>query len=222
MQTFAENVNHFNSKLIIETPLPNGVGVMNPFSDPKVYNLATQFYRKYYHDHKIRKLILGINPGRLGAGLTGIPFTDPVKLLEDCGIPNQLKKVKEPSAGFIHDMIYAFGGLEHFYTKYFINSVCPLGFTFNGINYNYYDSKQLESAIKPFIIKSLRQLLAFNVDSSECFCLGNGKNFKFLKNLNNEMHFFKKVTPLPHPRWIVQYRQKQYQYFIHEFIATLK
>ncbi|MFI5224347.1 MAG: DUF4918 domain-containing protein, partial [Nitrospirales bacterium] len=66
-------------------------------------------------------LILGINPGRLGAGLTGIPFTDPLKLQNICGIENTLPKKAELSADFIYTMISAFGGPEAFYKKFYFS-----------------------------------------------------------------------------------------------------
>lgn len=40
--------------------------------------------------------ILGINPGRFGAGTTGIAFIDPIRLENECGINNSFpKKVEE-------------------------------------------------------------------------------------------------------------------------------
>lgn len=217
----AEKINQFNNKLSLKVKLPESVDVLNPFEDKITVQLAETFYNKYYSDSKPRKLILGINPGRLGGGITGIPFTDPVKMQDICGITNDLSRKTEPSAGFIYDMISAYGGPEKFYGNYFIYAVCPLGFTKNGINYNYYDDKVLEKAVTPFIVESLEQILAFNIDKQVCFCLGNGKNYKFLNALNNQYHFFEKVIPLPHPRWIVQYRRKRYQEFIDLYLREL-
>ena len=218
---FAESINQFNKNLTLQVSLPKGVEVMNPFEDKTTVELAENFYNKYYSDDNPRKLLLGINPGRLGGGVTGVPFTDPVKMLENCKIPNDLQKKTEPSAGFIYDMINAYGGTEKFYSKFFIFAVCPLGFTKNGINYNYYDDKALEKSVTPFIIDSLKKILTFNVNKEICYCLGNGKNYKFLNNLNNTYSFFEKVVPLPHPRWIVQYRRKKYQEFIALYLNEL-
>lgn len=219
--SLAEKINQFNKNLSLQVNLPDGVEVMNPFEDTTTVNLAETFYNKYYSDSKIRKLILGINPGRLGGGVTGVPFTDPVKMQVNCSIPNDLQKKTEPSAGFIYDMIEGYGGPDKFYSKYFIHAVCPLGFTKNGINFNYYDDKQLEKVVTPFILDSLNKILSFNIDAEICYCLGNGKNFKFLNAINKQHQFFKKVIPLPHPRWIVQYRRKRYQEFIELYLKEL-
>jgi len=118
-------------------------------------------------------------------------------------------------------MIDSFGGPERFYSKYFIHAVCPLGFTKNGNNYNYYDDKKLEQAVCKFIVDSLTKFLTFKVNKENCFCLGNGKNFKFLNQLNKQYSFFRKITPLPHPRWIVQYRRKRYEEFIKLYLKEL-
>ena len=217
----AQYINRFNQQLSLNVDLPNDVIVMNPFEKKSTADLADIFYNKYYSDSNPRKLILGINPGRLGGGVTGVPFTDPVKMQQNCGIPNDIQKKTEPSAGFIYDMISAYGGPDKFYNDYFIHAVCPLGFTKNGINYNYYDDKVLEKAVTPFILESLYQILSFNIDTKICYCLGNGKNFKFLNDLNKHYQFFEKVIPLPHPRWIVQYRRKRYQEFIDVYLEEL-
>jgi hypothetical protein len=218
---FSENINDFNQSLNLDIKLPDGVEVMNPFENKTTYDLAKTFYNKYYSDPNARILLLGINPGRLGGGVTGVPFTDPVKLEINCNIKNDLQKRTEPSAGFVYDIINGYGGPDKFYSKYFIHAVCPLGFTKNGINYNYYDDKELEKAVTPFIVDSMKKFLTFNVNTNICYCLGNGKNYKFLNNLNSTYSFFKKVIPLPHPRWIVQYRRKRYQEFIELYLKEL-
>jgi hypothetical protein len=50
--------------------------------------------------------------------------------------------------------------LKNFISDFIINSVCPLGFVKvnagKPINYNYYDSKELESAVRDFIISNIQ------------------------------------------------------------------
>src|SRR5690606_32849252 len=116
--------------------------------------VAKKFYSKYYNDNDRRSLILGINPGRLGAGATGIPFTDTKRLSDECGIHPIGMHTHEPSSVFVYDMIDAYGGVEMFYRNFYISSVCPLGCVAvkqgKELNYNYYDSKSLERSIPPF------------------------------------------------------------------------
>jgi hypothetical protein len=209
----------FLSQLNLDVRLPTGVAVMNPYRDPAVWSLCGQFYAKYCAGHYQRIMILGINPGRFGGGATGIPFTDPVKLENVCQIPNSLKKKTELSADFIYDMIAAFGGAHSFYSQFYLGACCPLGFTRNGINLNYYDLPELEKAVTPFIVNSLRRQLTFGINRKNCFCLGEGKNFRFLSTLNKTYGFFDKVIPLAHPRFIMQYRRKKKDAYIEEYVS---
>ncbi|MBN3033985.1 MAG: DUF4918 family protein [Bacteroidales bacterium] len=219
---FAEKVIRFYDSLVIPEHLPNDIEVMNPYLDHYNRNLAEAFYRRFYSDNRPRRLILGINPGRFGGGVTGIPFTDPVKLQNECKIPNRLPKRTEPSAGFIYDMIRQYGGTEDFYSRYFISAICPLGLLKNGKNYNYYDSPRVLKALEPFIRRSLHAVCGFGIDPHEVYCLGRGANFTHLLRLNEQEMFFGKIVPLPHPRWVVQYRRNQYQEMIWLYLYYLK
>jgi len=218
---FSEKVLQFYSSLKLDVPLPEKVEVMNPYQNKNTVALCEKFYTKYYNETENRSLIVGINPGRLGGGLTGVPFTDPLKLQNECGIPNELQKKQELSADFIYQVIEAYGGTTKFYHNYFIGAVCPLGFTKDGKNLNYYDIKDLEKAVYPFIIESLKKQLALGITTEICFCLGEGKNFEFLSKVNQAHSFFKKIVPLPHPRFIMQYRRKKINDFIRLYVEKL-
>ena len=218
---FADHILRFFKQLKITAPLPPGVEVLNPYKDKTVYDLCTLFYNKYYADDNQRRLILGINPGRHGAGVTGIPFTDPIKLDKYCNIPNALQKKGELSADFIYQMIFAYGGPERFYGKFHFSAVSPLGFVMDAKNLNYYDIRELETCLRPFIIQTLTKTLKFGIDTSVCYCLGEGANFKFLTRLNDEQKFFEKIVPLAHPRFIMQYRRKKVGEYVDEYVRAM-
>ena len=219
--TFSDRIIKFYRSLQIDTPLPDGISVMNPYMKQEVIDACKTFYDKFYNDSKGRRLILGINPGRFGAGVTGIPFTDPVRLENDCGIENDFEKKEELSSGFIYRLIDIMGGPSHFYSHYYIGAVSPLGFVKNGKNYNYYDSRELMHKLKPFIIKSLAEQVGLGINSRKCYCLGQGKNYEYLKTLNNELKLFDIIVPLPHPRWVMQYRRKSLNRYLSETAAAL-
>ena len=227
MLKFADKVILFNETLDFKDSLPVNVSVMNPFKENlETLEISNLFYKKFYSDNNSRIMILGINPGRFGAGLTGIPFTDPKKLNEKCGIEYKGDIKHEPSSAFIYEMIDAYGGVEDFYKKFYINSVCPLGFTLksnNGkkVNYNYYDSNELYVAMKNFIVESIRKQIEFGINTEVCFCLGTGKNYKFFSKLNKEFEFFKKIIPLEHPRYVMQYKAKTKKNYIDKYINKL-
>ncbi|MBX3239801.1 MAG: DUF4918 family protein [Chitinophagaceae bacterium] len=228
METFAEKVIAFNKNLRFNSKLPDGIRIMNPFRENKeAMAVSSTFYRKYYNDDHRRHIILGINPGRFGAGLTGIPFTDPKRLVDKCGIPYNGKPAHEPSSVFIYEMIDAWGGAESFYRSFFINSVCPLGFTIDkdggkNVNYNYYDSRELEIAAGPFIRQSIKQLIKLGVFTDTVFCFGTGKNERFLNKLNGEYRLFGEIIALEHPRFIMQYKSKHKDEYIDKYLSAFR
>ena len=213
----------FYKKLQPGFDLPKGVLIMNPFSDAGAWALTSAFYEKFYDDTHPRQFIFGINPGRFGGGVTGIPFTDPIRLENECGIKNELAKKTELSSIFIYAVIEAYGGAEKFYRDFFITALSPLGFTKDGLNLNYYDDKELLKDSKPFIVDCIRkQLDTIATNTDHCFCLGEGTNYKFFNKLNEEYKFFKEIIPLPHPRWIMQYRRKKLAEFVELYVKKLK
>lgn len=220
--TQAENILAFNRALKINTKLPAGVEVMSPYQDDVIFSICRQFYTRYYNDTHSRTLIFGINPGRFGGGLTGVPFTDPAKLEKYCGIANDLPRKPELSADFIYQMITAFGGPEKFYAKFYISAISPLGFTKDGKNLNYYDIRELQEGLHEFIIDCMQKQLRFGVNQDVCYCLGEGENFKFLNKLNKGHGFFKKVIPLAHPRFIMQYKRKKIDAYIKDYLEKFR
>lgn len=225
--TFGEKVIAFNRTLQFTGTLPDGVQVMNPLADPRVLKINRAFYSCYYADHNPRHILLGINPGRFGAGTTGIPFTDTMRLREKCGIRYEGIRTYEPSSAFIYEMIEACGGVRVFFSRFFISAICPLGFVKmndkgSGINYNYYDSPALTSAVYDFILDTLKQQLSFGIETDVCYCLGTGKNEKFLRRLNAEYQFFREIIALEHPRYIMQYRAKSKQLYIRKYQEALR
>jgi hypothetical protein len=200
--------------------LPAGVKFINPYLSDEVSSVLKSFTDTYYTGKQKRILILGINPGRFGSGITGIPFTDPVALEDYCGINNTFSKKKELSSDFVYRMIDAFGGPELFYKKFLISSVCPIGFLKGNLNYNYYDSPELIRSVESFIRQSLSEHMKMNLKTDVVISLGK-KNALFLNRFNAEMKLFGNVVNLEHPRYIMQYKRKQLNSYIREYLAVL-
>lgn len=226
--TIADQIIAFNSHLHFPGKLPAGIRVMNPFKEgPGILDIMTQFYKKFYDDKKPRQLILGINPGRLGSGSTGVPFTDTKRMWEKCGIEIKGLKTHEPSSVFVYDVIEAYGGVKKFYQHFYISSICPLGFTAlrpggKEVNYNYYDSAALTTASYNFIVSSLKEQLQWNISREVCYCMGTGKNAAFLQALNEKEKFFKAVVPLEHPRFVMQYKTKTKELYIDKYLSAFE
>ncbi|RXM37710.1 DUF4918 domain-containing protein [Chryseobacterium sp. CH21] len=224
--TFADHVIEFNKNLSYTGNLPEGFDVLNPYLDnPETMIAMQKFYHQYYDDTIRRKFIIGINPSRHGAGVTGVPFTDTKRLESICGIKMKSAHTHEVSSVFMYDMIEEYGGADLFYKDIYINSPFPLAIvrkTKNGwLNANYYDDKMLFEAVKDFMIESLKKHISLNIDISEVFILGK-KNADFISKLNKEAKLFDTMTVLEHPRYIQQYKSKEKQLYIDKYILALK
>ncbi|WP_294233252.1 SMUG2 DNA glycosylase family protein [uncultured Chryseobacterium sp.] len=225
-KSFAVQVIEFNRTLHYTGKLPDDFQVLNPYLDnPETLEVMQQFYHKYYNDSNRRKFLLGINPSRHGAGVTGVPFTDTKRLQSICGIKMHSAYTHEVSSVFVYDMIAEYGGPEEFYREVYINSPFPLAIVRkskgNWVNANYYDDKALFNDVKDFIIDSLKKHLSLNLDASEVFIMGK-KNADFLAKINQEANLFGKMTVLEHPRYIQQYKSKEKQLYIDKYILALK
>ncbi|HEY1025872.1 MAG TPA: uracil-DNA glycosylase family protein [Sphingobacteriaceae bacterium] len=218
---FGEKVIQFYRNMQTGFALPPGVEVMQPFSRPASAVVTETFYRRFYGDENPRTFIIGINPGRFGGGVTGIPFTDPVKLERYCGIANDFPKKTELSADFIYRVIESFGGAEAFYSKFYFTSISPLGFTREGVNMNYYDDPVLVKVLDDFMIRSMETQVDFGTNQLNCICLGSGKNLKQLQRLNERGHFFRNINVLDHPRFIMQYKRKSLDEYLLRYLSVL-
>lgn len=193
---------------------------MNPYKNESAWKTTEAFYQKYYGDDQNRYICFGINPGRFGGGITGIPFTDPINLEEKCGIPNDFDKKPELSSRFIYEMIEAYGGPDMFYKKFYISAVSPLGFIKDGVNLNYYDIKGFKNIFEEYVVDEIKKQLMLPVHTSLAYSIGKGQNIKYLNYINEKYGLFEKILPLSHPRWVMQYRLKRKEEFIREYLEA--
>ena len=225
-ESFGDKVIDFNKELNFTGALPEGFQVLNPYLDnPETIEVMKQFYQKFYSDTEQRKFIVGINPSRHGAGVTGVPFTDTKRLESICGIKMDSAHTHEISSVFMYDMIQEFGGASAFYKQFYINSPFPLAIVRktkegNWLNANYYDDSNLFEMVKDFMILTLRNHISLGLDTSEVYLLGK-KNALFIQKLNKEAHLFDHLKVLEHPRYIQQYKSKEKQLYIDKYILTL-
>ena len=225
MSTFADRAVAYYNALEAPTNLPPGIGVMNPYQQPAVQPIVGEFYRKFYSDSTPRVFVLGINPGRFGAGVTGVSFTTPQNLRRYCGIENTLPDTPELSSRFIYQVVDAFGGAEEFYGKFFLSSLFPLALTKDGprggpLNYNFYDDRATTNALWPFMTDAVRAQTGFGHDRRVAISLGR-KNETYLNRLNDEHGFFDRIIALDHPRYILQYKSKDINAYLDRYITTL-
>lgn len=220
--SFGEKVLDFYFTMKNDLVLPEGVETIFPFDNEETRRVMEIFFEKYYSDSEGRGFIFGINPGRLGAGITGIGFSDGQKLDSYCDIPNTLEKRSELSAEFIFEVIHAYGGTEKFYRDFYITATSPIGFVKDNKNYNYYDSKALQESLDEFIFENIKKQLAFGMRSRDIICVGQGKNLKYLEALNTKHQLWGKIYTVPHPRWVMQYRRKEKEKYIGEYLKVFE
>ncbi|CAA6820129.1 MAG: Unknown protein [uncultured Sulfurovum sp.] len=219
---FSDKILNFYFNLPKDLPLPNGVETIYPFDNKEVQSIMKTFFQKYYADSNPRTYLVGINPGRLGSGVTGIGFTDAHHLQEVCDIANSFDKRIELSAAFMFEVIEAYGGTEKFYKDFFFTTVMPLGLLKEGKNYNYYDDKETQKALEPFIENTLLEQLSFVGTKPNIICIGQGKNLKYLEAFNKEHDCFGRIEVVPHPRWVMQYRRKEKEKHIEKYLKVLQ
>lgn len=224
--TFADRVIAFNKNLNYSGNLPEGFDILNPFNDnPETAIVMQQFYKMYYNDNKKRKFIIGINPSRHGAGVTGVPFTDTKRLESVCKIKMQSAHTHEVSSVFMYDMIQSYGGVKMFFSDFYINSPFPLAIVRSKnntwLNANYYDDAALFLTLKDYMIETLKNHISLGLVTSEVFILGK-KNASFISEINKETKLFKKMTVLDHPRFIQQYKSKEKLIYINKYLSAFR
>lgn len=229
-KTFSDSVLEVNEWLAnISLELFDNYSISNPFSGKnkeQIKEITNAFYKKYYNDYNKRYLILGSSPARKGTATTGIPFEDASHLYKETGIMIDKFYINKSSFDFLCDVIEQYGGCEKFYKSFFMSFVCPLGIVNvnskgNEVNSNYYENKKLKNVLYNFIVDSLKKQIAFGIETSVCYCIGSGENFKFLTKINEQYKFFDKIIALEHPRFIMQYNSKNRNKYLDKYINAL-
>ena len=222
MPSLAVSLPRFLSTFPLPTALPAGVEAQSPFREPAVFDLLSQFTQKFYSEASPRVAVLGINPGRLGMGRTGVAFTDPAALTEFCGIEHNLPRQRpETSTQFVYKVIAAMGGPAAFYQHFYVGSLYPLVLLKNGLNYNYYDSPALIKALWPDIQLSLRQQVEeLGLRRDVAVSLGK-RNGEFFKRLNTELGLFDEIIVLDHPRYLMQYQSRNMDANVAHYVKML-
>lgn len=110
-----------------------GVTVLDGFTQN--IDLVKRYYERMYPERVERVVLCGINPGRLGAGKTGIPFLDNESISRL--FPDFKKTSRERSAQFIMSIIDAFGH-QAFHEKVYMTNISWYGFEKDRKNFNYH------------------------------------------------------------------------------------
>lgn len=218
---FSKHILQFFTELQVPPNLPEKVDVLWPYQDSEVKRIMGVFYKKFFSDTGQRIFLIGINPGRFGAGVTGICFTDPQRLALDCGITHSLAGGRELSSDFVYRMIRAFGSPSRFYQYFYLTALSPVGFLQEGKNLNYYDVKGLARQLDGWMANAMWKQIQAGANRKIAFSMGKGSNYKHLLDFNTRHGFFERIEALPHPRWVMQYRYTQIEEFIRLYIHKI-
>ncbi|MCI9279245.1 MAG: SMUG2 DNA glycosylase family protein [Bacilli bacterium] len=210
--------------------LPLGYKSINPFIGEhknQVKKVSSLFYQKYYSARQVRRIILGSSPARRGSAVTGVPFEDAIHLQNETGIYIDNFYINKSSSDFLYEVMERYGGCGKFYNDFYMSFVCPLGIVkINSdgkeVNCNYYENKKLQDSLEQFIVNSIKKQIELNIDTSICYCIGSGENYKFLLELNKKHNFFQQIIPLEHPRFIMQYNKHRKEEFIDKYLSALR
>ena len=222
-------LNFYNELSKVNIELPNEFKLINPYNGSNKDNIkeiTNKFYNKFYNDNNTRRLIIGSSPARRGTALTGIPYEDSEHLQNTTGIYIDKFYVNKSSSNFLYDVIEQYGGSEKFYSKFYMNFVCPLGIVRinnkgNETNCNYYESKKIQDILYSFIVESIEKQIEFGIDTKVVYCIGSGENYIFLNKLNDKYHWFDEIIPLEHPRYIMQYNKDKKDEYMKKYLDAL-
>ncbi|WP_020619266.1 uracil-DNA glycosylase family protein [Paenibacillus daejeonensis] len=123
------------------------ISVLNGFTQQAA--TVREFYRRFYGmSTKPRIVLCGINPGRNGAGKTGVPFLDFLSLSKM--LPGISSKDRESSAQFIYEVIQTIGR-ERFFNHVYLTNISWFGFVQKADrttkNLNYYGLPAIEQKV---------------------------------------------------------------------------
>lgn len=102
------------------------------------WDMMNEFYGRFYRDGVPKTVLCGLNPGRLGAGKTGVPLLDfrSLALL----MPDLAggRHETERSAQFFFSVIEGIGA-ERFFQSFYVTNISWVGYLKDGKNLNFYD-----------------------------------------------------------------------------------
>lgn len=193
----------------------SGIGILSAFKENQ-QNII-EFHKKYVENNSPKIVICGINPGRYGAGLTGIPFVDFNSLQKL--LPGITKENSERSSRFFFSIIEEFGAIK-FYQNFHVTNLSGLGF-YNiklGKNVNY---DILPQHIAIFILEKFVEEM--NLVKPEIIVpLGKIVNFELTLNLVKNDRINAKIGKrLNHPASIRANRE-EYLTTLHQYLEEVK
>ncbi len=169
------------------------------------------FWKTYYPEGPPRTVICGLNPGRFGAGQSGIPFMDFLSLSQL--LPGLHRLDSERSAGFFFRVVQAYGAAE-FFREFYVTNVASVGFIRHGKNLNYpaLPWQAVEVVERNFLAEMEI------VQPARIISLGRDVHKTVRKLLGARVEC---ETCLPHPAWVATYRSASMEEWVARYLAAI-
>ena len=186
-----------------------GICVLSDFLDHR--HVMENFWATFYPEGPPPQVICGLNPGRHGAGLTGVPFRD-FKTLSKWmqGINRQ---DAEPSAQFFAKVVEAVG-VEAFFKRFYVTNISAVGYVRDGKNLNYHDLPEVALRV---VERNFMEEMA-SVQPTRIIALGKHPYATVGKLLSSSVG---DIAYLPHPSWIMTYRRREADDWLGRYIDAL-
>ncbi|MEY2342744.1 uracil-DNA glycosylase family protein [Acidithiobacillus sp. IBUN Pt1247-S3] len=188
-----------------------GISILQDFLPYR--SIAEQFWQQYIPEPLPQTVILGLNPGRLGAGLTGIPLLDfrsLASLFPDGRLP---RNDTEPSANFFHRVVQNVGA-EKFYREFYVSNVSAVGYLRDNKNCNYHE---LPDAAQRIVEERFVAEMAV-VAPKRIIALGREVEATVQRLFPDGSV---RISHLPHPSWIMTYRLREAQSWVRRYTQML-
>ena len=121
MRTLVDNYINFSRTFVEnhkEELANNNISILTDFLDNEFY--IREFYKEFVEPNTPKIVLCGINPGRKGAGKTGVSFLDFRSLSKI--LPELKKDDFEKSGSFIYSVIEEFG-CHNFYENIYVTNI---------------------------------------------------------------------------------------------------
>ena len=193
----------------------NNIGILSKFLDNK--NNIIEFHKRYVQPNSPKIVMCGINPGRRGAGITGIPFIDTNSLSEM--LPDISNPKSEKSAKFFFSIIKEFG-INEFSRNIHVTNMSWFGFYSldkgTNVNYNY-----LPIEIQNVLVDKFVEEMDF-VNPNVILPIGDTVKLELLNNLKVKNRISAEIgTRLYHPAYRLVERNS-YIKVLTEYLTKLK
>jgi len=170
------------------------------------------FWQRYWQGNIPRIMLCGINPGRFGAGQTGIPFIDFLSLSRL--IDDVERQDAEKSASFFFKVAEAFG-IEAFFRTFYISNVSSVGYLASSAkNLNYYD---LPRPALNIVERNFLEEISI-VQPTHVISLSKEVHATIRRLLPKQIDT---AFRLPHPSWIMTYRQSEQATWVEKYLEVL-